>query len=98
MPVFSLFQVSPEDTGAQFLIPAGSLGRNRAEASLERAQNLNPMVAVKADPENVESKPEEFFTHFDAVRARKWGEKGGNWGRDGARGIRAQRRCWRSGA
>uniref|UniRef100_A0A493U2Z5 Uncharacterized protein n=1 Tax=Anas platyrhynchos platyrhynchos TaxID=8840 RepID=A0A493U2Z5_ANAPP len=58
--------VSPEDTGAQFLIPAGSLGRNRAEASLERAQNLNPMVAVKADPENVESKPEEFFTHFDA--------------------------------
>uniref|UniRef100_A0A8B9UD68 SUMO-activating enzyme subunit 1 n=1 Tax=Anas zonorhyncha TaxID=75864 RepID=A0A8B9UD68_9AVES len=60
-------QVSPEDTGAQFLIPAGSLGRNRAEASLERAQNLNPMVAVKADPENVESKPEEFFTHFDAV-------------------------------
>ncbi|KAI6062096.1 SUMO-activating enzyme subunit 1 [Aix galericulata] len=60
-------QVSPEDTGAQFLIPAGSLGRNRAEASLERAQNLNPMVAVKADPESVESKPEEFFTHFDAV-------------------------------
>lgn len=60
-------QVSAEDTGAQFLIPAGSLGRNRAEASLERAQNLNPMVAVKADPESVESKPEEFFTHFDAV-------------------------------
>ncbi|PKK17079.1 SUMO1 activating enzyme subunit 1, partial [Columba livia] len=60
-------QVSPEDTRAQFLVPAGSLGRNRAEASLERAQNLNPMVDVKADPENLESKPEEFFTQFDAV-------------------------------
>ncbi|XP_062454273.1 SUMO-activating enzyme subunit 1 [Rhea pennata] len=60
-------QVSPEDTRAQFLIPVGSLGRNRAEASLERAQNLNPMVDVKADPESVENKPEEFFTQFDAV-------------------------------
>ncbi|XP_010154534.1 PREDICTED: SUMO-activating enzyme subunit 1, partial [Eurypyga helias] len=59
-------QVSQEDTRAQFLIPAGSLGRNRAEASLERAQNLNPMVDVKADPESVESKPEGFFTQFDA--------------------------------
>ncbi|XP_009988535.1 PREDICTED: SUMO-activating enzyme subunit 1, partial [Tauraco erythrolophus] len=55
-------QVSQEDTRAQFLIPAGSLG----EASLERAQNLNPMVDVKADPESAESKPEEFFTQFDA--------------------------------
>ncbi|XP_074023764.1 SUMO-activating enzyme subunit 1 isoform X2 [Numenius arquata] len=60
-------QVSQEDTRAQFLIPGGSLGRNRAQASLERAQNLNPMVDVKADPESVESKPEEFFTQFDAV-------------------------------
>uniref|UniRef100_A0A8C0AVV6 SUMO-activating enzyme subunit 1 n=1 Tax=Buteo japonicus TaxID=224669 RepID=A0A8C0AVV6_9AVES len=64
---FLPFQVSQEDTRAQFLIPVGSLGRNRAEASLERAQNLNPMVDVKADPESVESKPEEFFTQFDAV-------------------------------
>uniref|UniRef100_A0A8D0B4R7 SUMO-activating enzyme subunit 1 n=1 Tax=Salvator merianae TaxID=96440 RepID=A0A8D0B4R7_SALMN len=60
-------QVSPEDAQAQFLIPAGSLGKNRAEASLERAQELNPMVDVKADPENVEQKPEEFFTSFDVV-------------------------------
>ncbi|XP_010002782.1 PREDICTED: SUMO-activating enzyme subunit 1, partial [Chaetura pelagica] len=60
-------QVSQEDIRAQFLIPVGSLGRNRAEASLERAQKLNPMVDVKADPENLESKSEEFFTQFDAV-------------------------------
>ncbi|XP_032939864.1 SUMO-activating enzyme subunit 1 [Catharus ustulatus] len=60
-------QVSPEDGRAQFLIPSGSVGRNRAEASLERAQSLNPMVEVKADPESVESKPHEFFRQFDAV-------------------------------
>lgn len=44
------------------------MGRNRAEASLERAQNLNPMVDVKADAGNVDAKAEEFFTQFDAVR------------------------------
>ncbi|XP_015262605.1 PREDICTED: SUMO-activating enzyme subunit 1 [Gekko japonicus] len=60
-------QVSPEDTQTQFLIPLGSAGKNRAEASLERARDLNPMVDVKADQENVEQKPEEFFTHFDVV-------------------------------
>ncbi|XP_037675414.1 SUMO-activating enzyme subunit 1 isoform X3 [Choloepus didactylus] len=59
--------VSPEDPGAQFLIRTGSVGRNRAEASLERAQNLNPMVDVKVDTENIEKKPESFFTQFDAV-------------------------------
>lgn len=63
----SLPQVSAEDAQAQFLIPLGSVGRNRAEASLERARGLNPMVDVKADQESVEQKPEEFFTRFDAV-------------------------------
>ncbi|XP_071065452.1 SUMO-activating enzyme subunit 1 isoform X2 [Dasypus novemcinctus] len=60
-------QVSPEDPGAQFLIRTGSVGRNRAEASLERAQNLNPMVDVKVDTENIEKKSESFFTQFEAV-------------------------------
>ncbi|KAK7802674.1 hypothetical protein U0070_011610 [Myodes glareolus] len=60
-------QVSSEDHGAQFLIRTGSVGQNRAEASLERAQNLNPMVDVKVDTEGIEKKPEAFFTQFDAV-------------------------------
>ncbi|KAM4641558.1 SUMO-activating enzyme subunit 1 [Discoglossus pictus] len=60
-------EVSTEDSRAQFLIPSGSLGRNRAEASLERAQNLNPMVEVKVDTENIDQKPEDFYTQFDAV-------------------------------
>lgn len=34
---------------------------------MERAQNLNPMVDVKVDTENIEKKPESFFTQFDAV-------------------------------
>ncbi|XP_044285672.1 SUMO-activating enzyme subunit 1 isoform X2 [Varanus komodoensis] len=62
-----LLQVTAEDIQAQFLIPVGSLGKNRAEASLARAQDLNPMVDVKADPEDVAQKPEEFFTRFDVV-------------------------------
>ncbi|MEE6491177.1 hypothetical protein FKM82_016117 [Ascaphus truei] len=60
-------QVSQEDSRAQFLIPSGSLGRNRAEASLERAQNLNPMVDVKVDTDNIDGKPEDYFTEFHAV-------------------------------
>ncbi|XP_070805526.1 SUMO-activating enzyme subunit 1 [Pituophis catenifer annectens] len=60
-------QVSLEDARGQFLLPASSPGKNRAEASLERVQDLNPMVEVKADPENIEQKPEEFFTGFDVV-------------------------------
>ncbi|RXM30737.1 SUMO-activating enzyme subunit 1 [Acipenser ruthenus] len=60
-------QVTEDSVRAQFLIPAGSLDQNRAEASLERAQNLNPMVEVKADPERAEDKPDEFFFDFDAV-------------------------------
>lgn len=59
--------MSPEDAQTQFLIPLGSVGKNRAEASLERARDLNPMVDVKADQEDVAQKPEEFFTQFDVV-------------------------------
>uniref|UniRef100_A0A8C9UBI5 SUMO-activating enzyme subunit 1 n=1 Tax=Scleropages formosus TaxID=113540 RepID=A0A8C9UBI5_SCLFO len=60
-------EVTEESCRAQFLIPVGSEGQNRAQASLERAQYLNPMVDVKADTEPVESKPDEFFLQFDAV-------------------------------
>lgn len=72
----SFLQVSSEDAQAQFLVPVGSLGKNRAEASLARAQDLNPMVDVKADPEDVAQKPEEFFAHFDVVRASGGSHRG----------------------
>lgn len=66
-PILSPAQVTEESSQAQFLIPVSARGQNRAQASLERAQALNPMVEVKADTQNVETKPDEFFLKFDAV-------------------------------
>uniref|UniRef100_A0A8C4X2B1 SUMO-activating enzyme subunit 1 n=1 Tax=Erpetoichthys calabaricus TaxID=27687 RepID=A0A8C4X2B1_ERPCA len=60
-------QITEEVTRSQFLIPVDSSEKNRAHASLERAQYLNPMVEVKADNENVENKSDDFFLQFDAV-------------------------------
>ena len=41
----------------------------RAEASLEQTQRLNPMVEVVADSQSPEQKSDEFFTQFDVVCA-----------------------------
>ncbi|XP_016335373.1 SUMO-activating enzyme subunit 1 [Sinocyclocheilus anshuiensis] len=60
-------QVTEESRRAQFLIPVDADGQNQAQASLERAQLLNPMVEVKVDTDAVESKPDDFFFQFDAV-------------------------------
>uniref|UniRef100_A0A1A7YCK2 SUMO-activating enzyme subunit 1 n=1 Tax=Iconisemion striatum TaxID=60296 RepID=A0A1A7YCK2_9TELE len=60
-------QVSEESCRAQFLAPVSAQGQNRAKASLERAQNLNPMVEVHADTDKVEDKSDEFFLQFDAI-------------------------------
>lgn len=60
-------QVSEELCRAQFLVPVTSQGQSRAQASLERAQNLNPMVKVHADSDRVEDKPDDFFLEFDVV-------------------------------
>ncbi|XP_052869273.1 SUMO-activating enzyme subunit 1 [Anopheles cruzii] len=59
--------VTPTEFCSQFLAPPTSVGSNRAEASLARAQNLNPMVELKADPASLASKPDEFFRNFDVV-------------------------------
>uniref|UniRef100_H3D7D5 SUMO1 activating enzyme subunit 1 n=1 Tax=Tetraodon nigroviridis TaxID=99883 RepID=H3D7D5_TETNG len=60
-------QVSEDSCRAQFLIPVTAQGKNRAQASLERAQNLNPMVKVHADSDRIEEKPDDFFLGFEAV-------------------------------
>lgn len=59
--------MSEVDVCAQFLIPQSSLGLNRAEASLQRAQVLNPMVEIRADTDHLEHKTEDFFKQFDVV-------------------------------
>ncbi|XP_061168662.1 SUMO-activating enzyme subunit 1-like [Saccostrea echinata] len=58
-----------EDSCSQFLISRADLGKNRAEASLEHTQRLNPMVEVVADTQSVEDKADKFFTKFDVVCA-----------------------------
>uniref|UniRef100_A0A182PTB2 THIF-type NAD/FAD binding fold domain-containing protein n=1 Tax=Anopheles epiroticus TaxID=199890 RepID=A0A182PTB2_9DIPT len=60
-------KVTEEDFCSQFLAPQSSVGNNRAEASLARAQNLNPMVELKADTESLESKEDAYFKDFDVV-------------------------------
>lgn len=60
-------KVTEESCRAQFLVPLTAQGQNRAQASLERAQYLNPMVEVRADTDRVETKPDDFFLQFDTV-------------------------------
>lgn len=59
--------VTEADFCSQFLAPQSSLDQNRAEASLIRAQALNPMVEITVNKENVSDKPDEFFKKFDVV-------------------------------
>ncbi|KAK7873100.1 hypothetical protein R5R35_006333 [Gryllus longicercus] len=51
------------------VFPRSEIGKNRAEASLERAQELNPMVEITADKEKIDDKPDSFFGNFDVVCA-----------------------------
>lgn len=59
--------VSEIDFCSQFLAPHSSVGNNRTEASLVRAQALNPMVEIIIDKENVRDKSDEYFGQFDVV-------------------------------
>lgn len=59
--------VKEADFCSQFLVPQSALGTNRAEASLSRAQQLNPMVELKVDTEALAKKPDDFFKGFDVV-------------------------------
>lgn len=61
--------VAEEDACCQFLVDRSDTGKNRAAQSLERTQQLNPMVTVTADTDDVAEKQEEFFTKFDVVCA-----------------------------
>jgi len=61
--------VTEEDATSQFLAPRDKIGENRAEASLERLQQLNPMVEVSTDKSATTEKDAEFFKQFDIVIA-----------------------------
>jgi ubiquitin-like 1-activating enzyme E1 A len=61
--------VTEEDATSQFLAPRDKIGENRAEASLERLQQLNPMVEVTTDKAATTEKDTDFFKQFDIVIA-----------------------------
>ncbi|XP_011302205.1 SUMO-activating enzyme subunit 1 [Fopius arisanus] len=61
--------LTPEDFCSQFFADRKDIGKNRAQASVERSQNLNSMVEVTADDSNIDTKPDTFFRDFDVVCA-----------------------------
>ena len=61
---FTCFRIKIKNTKIFFQV-----GTNRAEASLERVQQLNPMVEVTADSGNIKEKDGDFFKEFDIVIA-----------------------------
>lgn len=59
--------VTPLDACSQFFVSRDDMGKNRALASVQKAQELNPNVKVTADTEDIEKKPDDFFKQFDIV-------------------------------
>jgi ubiquitin-like 1-activating enzyme E1 A len=59
--------VKDTDFSSQFFLARTSIGENRADASLIRAQALNPMVEIKVDKSQLSEKSDEFFHDFDVV-------------------------------
>lgn len=60
-------KVTDVDFCSQFLVPQSTKGENRAEASVSRAQQLNPMVTLRTDTEPLANKSDDYFKEFDVV-------------------------------
>jgi len=56
-----------KDLCQQFFSTKKDLGKNRAEASLPRSNELNPMVEIVADQQNIVEKTDDFYKKFDVV-------------------------------
>ncbi|CAB3229044.1 unnamed protein product [Arctia plantaginis] len=57
------------DLYSQFLSPPDKIGENRAEASVQRAKALNPMVEITTETKSVDNLTDSYFTQFDVVCA-----------------------------
>ena len=53
--------LTKEDNFSIFLAPPEQVGKNRAQASLERLKQRNPMVEITADETNLDNKEKDFF-------------------------------------
>ncbi|KAI1719714.1 thiF family domain-containing protein [Ditylenchus destructor] len=60
-------EVTTNDLCSNFLVSNESIGNNRAEASRQRTQVLNPMVELVILPDSLEKKSNDFFRAFDLV-------------------------------
>ena len=60
-------QVTEDDLGCQFFLEETDVGRNVVEAVAEKAQKLNPRVAIRTDCENVAQKDDSFFSSFEVI-------------------------------
>jgi ubiquitin-like 1-activating enzyme E1 A len=59
--------VSEADFCSQFLVPRETVGKNRAESSLQRAQALNPMVEIATVTSKLADTQDSFFTTFHVI-------------------------------
>lgn len=67
--------VQKVDLDSAFFLPQESVGSNRAESAVTRAQKLNPMVKITVDQQPLTSKDEEFFKDFHVVILTNASEK-----------------------
>merc|ERR1711997_107801 len=67
MTILDHENLTKEDNVSSFLAPPDQVGKNRAQASLERLQQRNPMVEITADKDNLDAKEKDFFSNFDVV-------------------------------
>lgn len=61
--------VTDDDLGAQYFLRDTDIGANRAQAAAPRVQELNPRVAVIANPNDPSQFTEDFYRQFDMVIA-----------------------------
>jgi len=67
MTILDHEELTKEDSVSSFLAPTDQIGKNRAQASLERLKQRNPMVDIIADEENLDAKEKKYFENFDVV-------------------------------
>ncbi|KAG6948365.1 hypothetical protein JG687_00015517 [Phytophthora cactorum] len=59
--------VTTTAVATQFFLSEEDVGNNRAEASLPRVQELNPLVQVSSEIKPLDELPDEFFKQFTVV-------------------------------
>lgn len=67
LTILDSHKVSEEDLSSQFFVGESDVGSYRLEAAKSRILDMNPRVQITLDTEDLESKPESFYSDFDLV-------------------------------